>query len=102
MFNSNYKESKTNEHELGFGISKEVFKELIRYIYTEQINDFDTHVFELLHASDFFQILELKKECETKLYEMIKEENAYKILQSVCLYHGDEGLKKHAFSFLKR
>lgn len=102
MFNSNYKESTSNEHELAFEISKEAFKELIRYVYIEQIHEFDTHVFELLHASDFFQIMELKKSCEAKLYKIIEEENAYKILQASCLYHGDENLKKHAFSFLKR
>ena len=102
MFNSNYKESTSNEHELGFDISKEAFKELIRYIYIEQIQEFDSHVFELLHASEYFQIIELKKCCEAKLYEIIKEENAYQILQSSCLYHGGEYLKKHAFSFLKR
>lgn len=102
MFNSKFKESESNEAELGFDISKEAFKELIRYIYIEQIHEFDTHVFELLHASDFFQITELKKCCEAKLYEIIVEENAYKILQTACLYHGDENLKKHAFSFLKR
>ncbi|KAL7038745.1 hypothetical protein ACKWTF_009679 [Chironomus riparius] len=102
MFNSNYKESTSNEHELGFGISSEAFKELIRYVYIEQILDFDTHVFELLKASDYFQINELKKCCEAKLYDIITEENAYKILQSSSLYHGGEELKKHAFSFLKR
>ncbi|XP_070500157.1 speckle-type POZ protein-like A [Chironomus tepperi] len=102
MFNSNYKESTINEHELGFEISKEAFKELIRYMYTEQIHEFDIHVFELLHASDYFQITELKTSCEAKLFEIIKEENAHKILKASCLFHGDENLKKHAFSFIKR
>jgi len=81
MFNSDFNEKNRDEQTLKLPFQKAVFKELIRYIYTNKISDLSKHVFDLLQASDYYQVEGLKAICEEELLSCLTEENARKIFQ---------------------
>jgi len=101
MFNSDFKETNEDQQILGINMSTEAFKELIRYIYINEVCDLDKHVFELLHAADFYQIESLKRTCEKEMLKILSINNANDIFQAAHLYRCSEELKKASFSVIQ-
>jgi len=102
MFTSEFKEKYQNQQRLESTFTKEAFKELIRYIYGGEVVELNKHVFELLHASDYYQIESLKSICEEELHKNLSESNASHIFQCAHLYRCSEALKTAAFAKIKR
>jgi hypothetical protein len=102
MFNSDFKESNEKEQVLGLEIKTDAFKELIRYIYINEVSDLDKHAFELLHAADFYQIDSLKSICEKELRSILSTTNANDIFQAAHLYSCSDELKETSFGFIKK
>lgn len=102
MFTSEFQEKYHNTQNLESTFTKEAFKELIRYIYVSEVRELSKHVFELLQASDYYQIESLKKICEEELHRNLSESNASHIFQCVHLYRCSNSLKTASFEKIKR
>lgn len=102
LFNSEFKEKREKEKVLNIKFSKETFKELIRYIYTDEVHEFDKHAFELLEASDYYQIDSLKCICEDEILKILKKNNANRIFQCAHQYRCSSELKQAAFGLIKK
>lgn len=102
FFNSEFKEKHQNQQVLKTTLSNHAFKELIRYIYTGDVHDLSKHAFQLLQASDYYQIESLKLICEEELLKILTENNANKIFQCAHLYRCSDPLKKAAFDLIKK
>jgi len=102
MFSSEFKEKTVDRFNLQTTIPKNVFKEMIRYIYTDEVRELNKHVFDLLHASDYYQIECLKNICELRLRGLLKPSNANLIFQSAHLYQCSNALKEAAFFTIKQ
>ncbi|XP_070494278.1 speckle-type POZ protein B-like [Chironomus tepperi] len=101
MFYSDFKEKTQNQQIIKAPFLKPAFKELIRYIYTDEVSDLSKYVFDLLYASDYYQILSLKTVCEDEMRKTLCADNAYKIFQSAHRFQCDSGLKTAAFVIIK-
>ncbi|KAL7027068.1 hypothetical protein ACKWTF_005288 [Chironomus riparius] len=102
LFNSEFKEKQQNQQVLKTTFSKSAFKELIRYIYIGEVRDLSKHAFELLQASDYYQVESLKIICEEELLKILVESNANKIFQCAHLFRCSEALKQAAFNLIKK
>lgn len=102
MFYSEFKEKSENQQILGFKMSTEAFKELIRYIYINEFSDLSEHALELLHAADFYQIDSLKRICENELLATLKINNANEVFQAAHLYRCSDELKEAAYGYIKK
>ena len=81
-------------------ISLETFKELLRYIYTEQIPKINVLAGELLAAAEKYQIPDLKGRCELQLASVTTVYNAVDMFKLADLYNADV-LMKELLSFIK-
>ena len=97
MFTSEFKEKNEKVILLAPTFSTSAFKEMIRFIYVGKVNDLEKHVYDLLDASEFYQIETLKKLCEDQLLRMLAEDNANLIFQKAHQFNCCENLKKAAF-----
>lgn len=61
--------------------SKEVFIEVLRFVYSEHCENFDNMCFELLEAADRYEIFSLKQICELQLTIILTKKNANEIFQ---------------------
>ncbi|XP_070494419.1 speckle-type POZ protein-like [Chironomus tepperi] len=102
MFYSEFKEKNENQQILGIKISTEAFKELIRYIYINEVCDLNKHEIELLHAADFYQIDSLRAICEKELLTTVNMTNANVIFQAAHLYRCSDELKEASYNFIKK
>lgn len=102
MFYSDFKEKAENQQNLGVKISTEAFKELIRYIYINDVSELTKHALELLHAADFFQIDSLKAICEKAMLANLNNTNANEVFQAAHLYRCSDELKIAAYGFIKK
>ena len=101
MFYSEFKEKTENQQILCIKMSTEAFKELIRYIYINEVNDLTKHALELLNAADYYQIDSLKAICEKELIATLNLTNANEIFQTAHLYRCSDELKASAFNIIK-
>ena len=102
MFHSDFKEKNLKQQTIKPPFQQAAFKELIRYIYTGEVCELSNYVFDLLHASYYYQVEGLKAICEDELYTILCADNAYKIFQSAHSYQCTSGLKASAFVFIKK
>lgn len=99
MLTNDMKEKQTNHIEIK-DMSKQVFTEMIRYIYTGQPQNLNTLSAELLAAADKYDLQDLKTMCEKDLYEKLSLETAVNTLMTAYMHHA-ENLKIQALQYIK-
>jgi speckle-type POZ protein len=99
MFSNDYKNSKEGEIT---EISKEAFKDFIKFVYTGEIENMEKHARELLIVADKYKIDELKSRCSVHLLDNLTESDATEIFQCSHKFNCDFELKKASFDLIKR
>ena len=97
MLQSNLTETQTNIVKIE-GIEPATFKELLRFIYTDQAEQMDELAEELLAAADRYMLKLLKAKCEAHLAGKITMESCAHLLVLADL-HSATGLKTFALDF---
>jgi BTB/POZ domain len=87
MFKSKMKEEQTNRIEITE--EADVFEELLRFIYTGNVENLDTNAEDLLAASDKYGIDQLKSLCELELVGQLNASNALQRLVLADLHRAD-------------
>lgn len=101
MLKSGLAEKKENKTTIS-DASKEVFKEFLRFIYTDEVLDIVTHVVDLLDISHKYEVAGLTEKCEAQLLKGLDEGNAHDIFQYAHLYNCSQHLKTTAFGEMKK
>ena len=83
-----------------FKANKNIFKEMLRYIYTDKVENIETIAKELFIAADTYNIEELKRECEKHIAANVTAQNAIEILEFAEKFGAHE-LKGRAIGFIK-
>jgi len=92
MFGGQMRESKQDSVSIK-DTSYEVFKSLLEYLYTDEIEIKWEQAMDLFVAADQFGVERLKKLCEKKILVSINNDNAATILQAANMHHAT-GLSK--------
>ncbi|EDS30483.1 roadkill [Culex quinquefasciatus] len=77
-----------------------VFKELLRFIYTDQVNDLDTMADRLYAAADKYDITALRSHCRKMILKKLSIETAGDALKLADL-HSDRDMKARVLQFLR-
>ena len=99
MFITDLTERKTNTLEIQ-DIEPDVFIEVLRFIYTDEVKNMDELAPELLAAADKYMLVLLKSKCEASLARNITVENCSELLILAHL-HSAENLKKILLDFVR-
>lgn len=102
MFFSGFKEKNENQQTITSPALKAVFKELIRYIYTGEVNNLSKQIYNFTYAADYYQIPGLKNICEDEMLKILSENNAHYIFHTAHLYHCKHALITAAFGIIKK
>ena len=81
-------------------VKHDVLKEMLRYIYTDRIENIETIATELFIASNDYKIDDLKIECSKYIANNITVESSIEILEMADKFNASE-LKEHAKRFIK-
>ncbi|NXG52197.1 SPOPL protein, partial [Psilopogon haemacephalus] len=100
MFEHEMEESKKNRVEID-DVDPEVFKEMMRFIYTGKAPNLESMADNLLAAADKYALERLKVMCEEALCSNLSVENVADILILADL-HSAEQLKAQAIDFINR
>ena len=76
MFAHEMKENTENKVKIE-NVDGKVFKEMLRYVYTGEVNDIEIMINDLLSLADKYMLEGLKRTCENKLINNISSENIY-------------------------
>lgn len=98
MFSHDMKENKENEVTIP-DVNPEVFKKVLKYMYTDKIDDLMSFAEELLEAADKYQLHGLKSMCECSLSKTLTPGNAMKILILADLHYAKR-LEEVAINFI--
>ncbi|XP_057334006.1 speckle-type POZ protein-like [Microplitis mediator] len=79
MFMHNTVENKNNEINI-IDIKAEIIEKMIKFIYTDKVENIDDDAEYLLEAADKYQVQMLKELCEKSLSKSVTTENAVKIM----------------------
>ncbi|VDI01533.1 BTB/POZ domain-containing protein 3-like [Mytilus galloprovincialis] len=82
-------------------IDLKTFREILKYIYTDQVKVSNDNVKEMLYASDKYMLSKVKRECETLLKKSAVSEHATKSLQTACEFHLDD-LKEQSMEYIEQ
>ncbi|XP_057318347.1 speckle-type POZ protein-like [Microplitis mediator] len=96
MFSHDMIEKKENKISIP-DITPEIFEKLLKYIYTDEVNDLDADAERLLEAADKYQLLSLKKMCQVSLSKTLTVNNALKIMTLADLHSA-----KHLLDFTNK
>ena len=99
MFENNHTEKKTNTVKIE-GIEPTVFAEVLRFIYTDEVENLDELAAELLAAAERYMLDFLKAKCEAYLSEKITVETCAELLLLADLHSADR-LKKMVLDFFR-
>ncbi|XP_020042350.1 speckle-type POZ protein-like isoform X4 [Castor canadensis] len=100
MFEHEMEESKKNRVEIN-DLDPEVFKEMMRFVYTGKAPNLDKMADNLLAAADKYALERLKVMCEEALCSNLSVENVADTLVLADL-HSAEQLKAQAIDFINR
>ncbi|KFQ72507.1 Speckle-type POZ protein-like [Phaethon lepturus] len=100
MFEHEMEESKKNRVEIN-DVDPEVFKEMMRFIYTGKAPNLEKMADNLLAAADKYALERLKVMCEEALCSNLSVENVADVLILADL-HSAEQLKAQAIDFINR
>lgn len=98
MFEHPMQESEENSVTIS-DIEPEVFEELLRYIYTDELTCLETMAPRLYQVADKYAIATLKCVCRNYILKQISYETVADTLVLADM-HGDQEMKKHAFRFI--
>lgn len=101
MFTGEFQEKKKNKTIIN-SVSHEAFHDFLRFLYTDTLNDLETHVVELLELSDIYEVKVLKRLCENQLLIGLTDGNAVDIFQYAHRYRCDISVKEAAFKRIKK
>uniref|UniRef100_A0A8D8H5Z8 Speckle-type POZ protein-like B n=1 Tax=Culex pipiens TaxID=7175 RepID=A0A8D8H5Z8_CULPI len=82
-------------------VEPDVFHELLRYIYTDKVQNLTTLAYQLFAAADKYDIGTLKTLCRMSILANISTENATDALKCADL-HLDSEMKQHTLKFLRK
>ena len=99
MFENDLIEKKTNTLEV-CDIEPEVFSQVLRFVYTDEVNNLDDLAADLLAAADKYMLTLLKSKCEISLAQNVTLENCSELLMLAHL-HSANGLKKVLLDFIR-
>ncbi|XP_057318309.1 speckle-type POZ protein B-like [Microplitis mediator] len=100
MFAHEMKEKRDSEVAIP-DIDPEIFREMLEFIYTDEINILDTNAADLLEAADKYQLLKLKSLCEESLSKSCRIDNAIKLIILADLHNANQ-LLEFIFEFVIR
>ena len=100
MFTSEISEKQENHVNI-VDVSHEIFKEMIYYIYNEEVPKLDEYAYELLQAADKYKLDGLKSICEEKLVQIISVDNTVLLLMLADQYQALY-LKQEVLKFFKK
>ena len=80
-------------------IEPTVFKEILRFMYSGNVERLEDMVFELAVAADMYRLDGLKVMCEMHLWKTLTKNNAIDVLEYADKYRAAE-LKKYALEFI--
>ncbi|KAL1401764.1 hypothetical protein pipiens_019976, partial [Culex pipiens pipiens] len=80
-------------------VEPEVFKQLLRYIYTDEVASLETIAQKLYTAADKYAITTLKSLCRNHILEKLNWETAAETLM-LAEMHSDHVMKEQALEFL--
>lgn len=98
MFNHEMQESIENSVTIN-DIDPDVFKELLRYIYTDQVSSLETMAHKLYTAADMYDIPTLKSLCRNHILKKLNLATGAETLM-LADAHGDQEMKQHTLQFL--
>ena len=99
MFQSELTETQTNTVKIE-GIEPAVFKEVLRFIYTDQVEQLDELAKELFEAAERYMLDFLKEKCVSHLATKISVENCAELLLLADLHSAAE-LKTFVLDFFR-
>ncbi|KAK0161328.1 hypothetical protein PV327_009809 [Microctonus hyperodae] len=82
-------------------IKVNVMEALLKFIYTNEVDNIDGIVNDLLDLADKYKIKDLKEICEETLYLSITDENSAKILIIADRYHCED-LKEKTINYINK
>ncbi|KAK0091104.1 hypothetical protein PV326_003716 [Microctonus aethiopoides] len=82
-------------------INVNVMEALLKFIYTNEVDNIDGMVDDLLALADKYKIKDLKEICEETLYLSINDENSAKLLTIADRYHCDD-LKEKTINYINK
>ncbi|XP_039439918.1 speckle-type POZ protein-like B isoform X4 [Culex pipiens pallens] len=82
-------------------VEPDVFHELLRYIYTDKVQNLTALAYQLFAAADKYDIGTLKTLCRMSILANISTENATDALKCADL-HLDSEMKRHTLGFLRK
>ena len=99
MFQTNFSEKQTNTLNIE-DIEPDAFAEMMRFLYTDEVENLDGLATDLLAAADKYMLDLLKTKCEVFLADNITVQNCSQLLLLSDL-HSADGLKKIALDFVR-
>lgn len=93
QFAGSFRESRENVREQAIpivDIEPAVFKELLRYMYSDRVNVTVENVLDLMYGSNKYLLMKLKKYCEMFLMAHLSEGNALRLFDRNRRYELDE------------
>jgi speckle-type POZ protein len=103
QFKSGMADSQTEEIHVDPDISPEIFREVLRFVYTDRVeeNVLKTDPTHLLAAADRYGLERLKCLCESKLWDMLDGENASWVLLAADR-HSATRLKHYCLDWISK
>ncbi|XP_057318156.1 speckle-type POZ protein B-like [Microplitis mediator] len=98
MFTHEMKEKKDSEVTIP-DIDPDIFNKMLKFIYTDEINNLDIDAVYLLEAADKYQLLNLKSLCEESLPKSVRIDNAIKLMILADLHNANQ-LLEFIFEFM--
>lgn len=99
MFTHDVLENKSNIVNIP-DVDHEILKEMLRYIYTGQVENMENVAIDLFIAADKYDIQDLKSMCEKHIANSLTVENAIQIFDLADKYNAEQ-LKNQAIYFVK-
>lgn len=103
QFKSGMADSQTEEIHVDPDISPEIFREVLRFVYTDRVEEkvLKTDPTHLLAAADRYGLERLKCLCESKLWDMLDVENASWVLLAADR-HSATRLKHYCLDWISK
>ncbi|XP_057319019.1 speckle-type POZ protein B-like [Microplitis mediator] len=98
MFTHDMKEKRDNEVAIP-DIKPEIFNKMLKFIYTDEIDNLNADAAYLLEAADKYQLLNLKSLCEESLSKSASIDNAIKLMILADLHNANQ-LLEFIFEFM--
>ncbi|XP_011871849.1 PREDICTED: speckle-type POZ protein-like [Vollenhovia emeryi] len=93
------KMQETEENRVDIDMDADIFKDLLRFIYTETVENLETMVYGMFAAASTYEVKRLKMICEDVLCRAVTIETAAHILTLADLHSADR-LKTHVINFM--